>query len=299
MSKKILVVYYSQSGQLKRIAENFSKPFTGKGHTVEFVSIGMKKPFPFPWKSKTFFDAMPESVLGIPAEVILPQFKEEKYDLIVFAYQPWYLSPSIPATSFLQDPEFAKRLKDTSVVTIVGARNMWINAQERVKKMIKQSGGNLVGNIVYADRHNNFVSAVTIQYWMFTGKKDKWLGIFPLPGVADKEINDAGIFGSVAAEALESGNLPGLQARLVAMKAVEPQTTLMFIEGRAPKIFSIWANLVIRRKNRALWLQIFKYYLLFALFIIAPIILIIYLVLVMPFTGRQIREHKTYFSGVN
>lgn len=299
MGKKILVVYYSQSGQLKQIVENFSAPFSIEGNTVEYVQIKMKKEFPFPWKSKSFFDAMPESVLGIPADVIAPQFKEEKYDLVVFAYQPWYLSPSIPATSFLQDPEFAKRLKDTPVVTVIGSRNMWINAQERVKKMIKQNGGRLVGNIVYSDRHNNFVSAVTIQYWMFTGKKDRWLGVFPRPGVADKEIADAGIFGSKVLEALKINDLGRLQTQLAEMKAVEPQTVLMFIEGRAPKIFSLWANVIIRKKNRSLWLQIFKYYLLFALFIIAPVIVVIYLVAIVPLTGRQIREHKKYFSGVN
>ncbi len=299
MSKKILVVYYSQSGQLKEIAENLTAPLKAAGHQVEFLRIQMKKEFPFPWKSSSFFDAMPESVLGIPAEVIPPQFKESHYDLIVYAYQPWFLSPSIPATSFLHHPEFLKRLNNTPVVTVVGSRNMWINAQERVKKLIRESGGKLAGNIVYADRHNNFVSAVTIQYWMFTGKKDRWLGIFPKPGVAQNEIMAAGTFGNKILEALESGAWQDLQPRLVEMKAVEPQTVLMFIEGRAPKIFALWAKLIARKKNRARWLVIFKYYLLFALFIIAPIILVIYLLLVRPFTGRQIREHKRFFSGVN
>ncbi|CAN5367097.1 hypothetical protein BH11BAC1_BH11BAC1_10690 [soil metagenome] len=299
MGRKILVVYFSQSGQLKQIADNFSAPFIQAGHTVEMVRVQMKNEFPFPWKSKTFFDAMPESVLGIPAEVITPQFKEEKYDLVVFAYQPWFLSPSIPATSILQNEEFKKRLSNTPVVTIIGARNMWINAQERVKKLLKQNSARLVGNIVYVDRHNNFVSAVTIQYWMFTGKKDSWMGIFPKPGVADNEINTSGNFGSKVLEAMEANNFHDLQSWLVAMKAVEPQATLMFIEGRAPKIFSLWANLIIRKKHRGLWLQIFKYYLLFALFIIAPILLVIYLVLIMPLTGKQIRENKKYFSGVN
>lgn len=299
MSKKILVVYFSQSGQLRQIVENFAAPFSEAGHQVEFISVRMKNQFPFPWKSDSFFDAMPESVLGIPGEVEAPVFKEEKYDLVVYGYQPWFLSPSIPANSFLHDKEFQKRISQTPVITIIGARNMWINAQERVKKMIKQIGGRLVGNIVFTDRHNNFVSAVTIQYWMFTGKKDKWLGIFPKPGVADDEINDVGKFGSVALQSVSSNNFDGLQSQLVGMKAVEPLTTLMFIEGRAPKIFSLWAKLIIRKKNRSLWLSIFKYYLLFALFIIAPIILFIYLVLIRPFTGKRIREHKKYFSGVN
>ncbi len=299
MGKKILLVYYSQSGQLKQIAVNFSAPFIAAGHTVELLRIKMKNEFPFPWKSKSFFDAFPESVLGIPAEIISPEFKEEKYDLIVFAWQPWYLSPSIPANSFLQHPEFKKRMKDTPVVTIIGSRNMWINAQKRIKKMIAENGGKLVGNIVYVDRHNNFVSAVTIQYWMFTGRKDRWMGIFPRPGVSENEINDSGVFGKKVLEALEQNSFNDLQKHLVEMKAVEPLTVLIFIETRAPKIFSLWANLIIKKKNRSLWLQIFKYYLLFALFIIAPIIVIIYLLLIVPFTGRQIRKHKNYFSGVN
>jgi len=299
MSKKILVVYFSQSGQLKQIVENFSSPFLEGGHQVEFIPVKIKNEFPFPWKSKSFFNAMPESVLGILAEVETPDFKEKKYDLVVFAYQPWFLAPSIPSNSFLHDKEFQKRIFQTPVITIIGARNMWINAQERVKKMVKQIGGKLVGNIVFTDRHNNFISAVTIQYWMFTGKKERWLGIFPKPGVNEGEINDAGEFGKVVLQSLSSNSFEELQSNLVAKKAVQPLTPLMFIEGRAPKIFSLWAKLIIRKKNRSLWLQIFKYYLLFALFIIAPIILFIYLVLIMPFTGKRIREHKKYFSGVN
>jgi hypothetical protein len=299
MSRKILVVYFSQSGQLKKIVENFAAPFSAAGHTVEFFRVKMKKSFPFPWQSKSFFDAMPESVLAIPGEVESPAFREEKYDLVVFAYQPWFLAPSIPATSFLHNKEFQKRISRAPVITIIGARNMWINAQERVKKIIKQIGGNLVGNIVFVDKHNNFVSAVTIQYWMFSGKKERWLGIFPKPGVSDAEIDNAGEFGKAVLPSLTSGTYNDLQSKLLALNAVQPLTTLMFIEGRAPKIFSLWAKLIIRKKNRSFWLQIFKYYLLFALFIIAPIILFIYLILIRPFTGSRIRENKKYFSGVN
>jgi hypothetical protein len=134
---------------------------------------------------------------------------------------------------------------------------------------------------------------------MFSGKKDRWLGIFPKPGVNENEVNAAGQYGKIVLEALSANRLGELQSRLLAEKAVEPLTTLMFIEGRAPKIFSLWAKLIAGKKNRTLWLQIFKYYLLFALFIIAPIILVIYLVLIMPFTGKRIRERKKYFSGVN
>ena len=110
MSRKILVVYFSQSGQLQQIVENFAAPLSEAGHSVEFVPVRMKSSFPFPWKSKSFFNAMPESVLGIPAEVETPPFKEGKYDLVVLAYQPWFLAPSIPSNSVLHNKEFQKSI---------------------------------------------------------------------------------------------------------------------------------------------------------------------------------------------
>ncbi|MEP7169074.1 MAG: hypothetical protein ABI855_06845, partial [Bacteroidota bacterium] len=286
-------------GQLKNIAEEFCEPFQENGCEIEWMSVKPKNDFPFPWSAKTFFNAMPESVLCTPAEIQTPGFKREHYDLIVVAYQPWFLSPSIPATSVLHHPEFKKRLINTPVVTLIGSRNMWITAQERVKNILKQSGANHVANIVLVDKNNNFVSAVTIQYWMFTGKRDHFLGIFPRPGISDKDINETKLFGKTVWQSLETNQWQELQERLIKMKAVEVNTNLMFIESRASVLFQIWARTIVKKKNRGLWLQIFKYYLLFALFIVAPVVLLIYNIFFRAFTGNQIRKNKMYYRGVN
>lgn len=299
MNKNVLVVYYSQSGQLKKIAENFIAPFLEKNMEIEWLQVKPKNDFPFPWSSKEFFNVMPESVLGIPAELLPMEFKRSSHDLIVFAYQPWYLSPSIPATSILHNPELKKRLLNTPVITLVGSRNMWINAQERVKKLLKAAGANLIGNIVLTDKHTNLLSAITIQYWMFTGKKNKLFGIFPKPGISDEDINSVHLFGAKASEHLLNGDLAGLQKKLVEMKAVEVNSNLMFIESRAPKLFSIWASVIIKKNNRYLWLQLFKYYLMFVLFVVSPIVLLINMLFLKPFTGRQIRKKKNYYQGIN
>ena len=299
MNKSVLVVYYSQSGQLKKIAENFTAPFLEKKMEIEWLQVKPKNDFPFPWSSKAFFEVMPESVLGIPAELLPAEFKQSSYDLIVFAYQPWYLSPSIPATSILKNPEFKKRLLNTPVITLIGSRNMWINAQERVRKLLKEADANLIGNIVLTDKHTNLISAITIQYWMFTGKKDKLWGIFPKPGISDEDINSVHLFGAKTSEALLNGNLAGLQKKLTEMRAVEVNSNLMFIEERAPKLFSMWANVIIKKNNRNFWLQLFKYYLMFVLFIVSPIVLLINMLFSKPFSLKQIRKKKNYYSGIN
>ena len=85
MNKKVLAVYYTQSGQLKQILDNFTAPFTQAGMTVETVSIQPKNDYPFPWTTPAFFDVMPESVLSIPTEIVPFQCKEASYDLVIFA----------------------------------------------------------------------------------------------------------------------------------------------------------------------------------------------------------------------
>src|SRR6478736_4481045 len=109
MSKKVLAIYYTQSGQLTDIVENFISPLTNSGISVETVRFKPKQDFAFPWNSERFFDAMPESVLG--------------------------------------QAEFKKIVKNTPVITLIGSRNMWINAQERVKKALVASDAKSVGNV--------------------------------------------------------------------------------------------------------------------------------------------------------
>ena len=87
--KRILVIYYTQSGQLKEIADNFVAPFQKKGVEVDFYQIEMETPFPFPWTNESFFGAFPESFLEIPQPIkpVSTAIMSKEYDLIVLAYQ--------------------------------------------------------------------------------------------------------------------------------------------------------------------------------------------------------------------
>jgi hypothetical protein len=299
MAKKILIIYYTQSGQLSEIVESFSKPLIASGAIIDQVQIKPKNDFTFPWTAKVFFETMPESVLGIPQELKTFSFKETFYDLVVLAYQPWFLSPSIPATSLLLNSDFKNIIKGTPVVTLIGSRNMWLNAQEKVKNLLKEAGANLVGNITLVDRNNNHISAVTILYWMLSGKKDKYLGVFPKPGISDADISNVSSHGAIVAQHLISGDWNDLQDELVKADAVYVKPNLMFIENTGSKLFKIWANVIIKKKNRAGWSVAFKYYLLFALFIVAPMILVVNSILIRPFFMKKLNRKREYYLGVN
>lgn len=301
--KKILAINYSQTGQLHEIMDKLVEPMNFAD--VDRIHVKMKKPFDFPWKSSTFFDAMPESVQEIPAEIEPLNFKHEKYDLIIIGYQPWFLSPSIPLTSLFANKEFKRRLNGSKVITVIGARNMWLNAQKSVMDQIEKNEAELVGSIPLFDRHSNLASVVSILHWMLKGKKEKKYGIFPKPGVSDEDIRSSSDFAAPIKRAMEEDNFQDLQKDLVAMDRFKILTTIMFIEARAKKLFQIWANLIKKKeaksaKARKKWLVVFKYYLIFALFIVSPIVLLIYSILVRPFTQKLIKKKKQYylFSGI-
>ena len=134
--KKVLIIHYSQSGQLTDIVNNV---ISDLGPEVELTHfrIEMEEKFPFPWTSEEFYGAFPETFKQEPlalANMDDPNLRG-KYDLIIFGYAVWYLSPSIPANSFLKHKVAAGLMENTPVVTVIGCRNMWIQAQEKVKRL--------------------------------------------------------------------------------------------------------------------------------------------------------------------
>ncbi|MGL1885597.1 MAG: hypothetical protein OCD76_03690 [Reichenbachiella sp.] len=298
--KKVLVINYSQTGQLSSILDRFSEGLDGV--EIDRVIVSLKESFDFPWSSDSFFDAFPESVLEVETELAPMEFKYESYDLVVFGYQPWYLSPSIPATSIMKHPDFKSRIKSTPVLSIIGARNMWINSQDRVKHYIAEAGGQLVGNIPLIDRSNNLLSAMSILHWMLTGQKTRKWGLLPLPGINEEDIEDVAAYGVVVNEVLISGNLETLQKQILERGKVVMNTNILFIEGRAKKLFKIWAGIIKKNgttvEKRRGWLKVFKYYLIFALFLVSPVVLFVYNLLIVPFTQGKIKKKKEYYSGV-
>ncbi|MDB5116821.1 MAG: hypothetical protein JWQ79_2313, partial [Mucilaginibacter sp.] len=195
MSKKVLAIYYSQSGQLGEIIDNFTAPLMESGISVEKIRVRLVNEPAFPWTADTFFSVMPDCQLDVPAQLEPFELKETKYDLVILGYQAWFLSPSIPFNSLLQTPELRAVLKNTPTITVTGARNMWLNAFVRVKKLLRAVEAKLVGNIALVDTHPNPVSFITIFHWMLHGKKDRYLNIFPPPGVSDADIKHTKVFG--------------------------------------------------------------------------------------------------------
>ncbi|WP_163409575.1 NADPH-dependent FMN reductase family protein [Flavobacterium ajazii] len=299
--KNVLVIFYSQSGQLKSIAQNIAKPFLNSEEIkVTFHEIQLEKPFPFPWNKASFFDAFPESFLQIPTALkpVLDEILNTKFDLILFHYQVWYLSPSIPINSFLRSAEGKKILNNTPVITINGSRNMWFMAQEKIKVLLKEANAHLVGNIALVDRVGNLISVLTIVEWMFSGVKKKYLGFFPLPGVSEKDIEESTKFGDIILSQFSKNKLNDLQPKLVTADAVRISPYLVTVDKTANKIFNKWSNFIYKNpKKRKQLLKIFYVYLFLAIWLISPIVYILHLI-TYPFKLKIIKKETQHYQGV-
>lgn len=301
MTRKILVVYYTQSGQLKKIIDNVLSPLNEKEFSITYERIQPVDDYPFPWGDK-FFNCFPESVKLIPCGLKPFGFdKKESYDLVILACQSWYLSPSIPFNSFLQSEEASHLLKGKNIITIHGVRNMWVSSQEIVKKKIKEIGGNLVGNIVLGDRNDNYVAGFTIIRWLVSGKKEPY-GIFPAAGVSEKDISESKKFGEIIKNALEIGNYENLQKDLIKKGAVKVKYNLMMIEKNARRIFNKFASFILKKggpsnPDRSFRIKLFKWYLLFVFFIVSPFASVFFItlrIIFYPFLSRKIE----YYRGI-
>lgn len=299
--KKVLVVYYTQSGQLLDILRSLLRPLEESGKvSLTYEELRPRPAYPFPWTPLKFMDVQPESVLEIPQELDPFRFDpDESYDLIVLAYQVWFLSPSIPINSFLQSPAAERCMKDRPVVTVIGCRNMWLMAQERVKRRLSDLSARLVLNLPFIDRAPNALSVFTIVTWMLTGKRDYFRSL-PRAGVSDADITGAASAGKVILEYLERP-AEDRPADLFDRLPAEVDPRLIGVEKRARRIFELWAKLIRSRggpgtRSRNRLVRVFMVYLVVVITIIFPLTWVVYRIqrLLKP---EALQEQVRYFSG--
>jgi len=300
--KKVLVIHYSQSGQLDRVAEHFTQPLVAAPEVaVTFVALQPVRPFPFPWPFLRFLDAFPECIyLDPPPIKPLSIDVDESYDLVILAYQVWFLSPALPATAFMQSDAARTLLADTPVVTLIACRNMWLMAQEEMKKMLADMGAKLVGNVVLTDEAGSLWSFLATPLWVLTGKKAPRLGgIIPRAGVAEAEIEACSRFGDRIFKKLKAGT-PIDRSLLSGLGAVQVDEKLISSERMARRGFRVWGKLIRSAgppgsNRRKPILVIYSMFLVTFILTFVPISMLIKKLLA-PLTAGRIAKEKNYFS---
>jgi len=299
--KKVLVLYYSQTGQLTDVVKSFTAPLQADENIeVVYQNIEPKTPYPFPWGYLEFFDIFPESVYmdGCQIKPFDNVKENDKFDLVILAYTIWFLSPSLPISGFLNS-NYAKLLTDTPVVTLIACRNMWIMAQEKVKVKLKEIGAKLIDNVVLIDQGGNLATFITTPRWMWTGNKNSILGL-PKAGVHPDEIKNASRFGMALSDALANDLEKKDKPLLRGLEAVKVDNSLVGTEKIAHKSFRIWGGLIRKfgttgDKARIPILALYFLFLLSLIVIIVPLNTIVKPIF-RKLNRKKVEEERLYFE---
>ena len=307
--RKILVVSYSQTGQLTKIVDSIIKPLLNNAQIqVDTLTIQPKVKYPFPWSFFKFFQVMPESVymkkIELEEVVINKSLRNsdtnnEAYDLIILSYQVWFLSPSLPITSFLQSEQAKVLFANTPVMTVLGCRGMWLTAQEKMKSLLTQLNANLVDNVVLTDKCGAGFSFLATPLWMLTGKK-KPLSWVPSAGVSEHDITQAKRFGIALDKRLNENTSKISTPVMKNLAAVNINEKLIFSEKIGHRSFKVWGKLLMllgpqNSLRRHAGLCFYFIFLLALIITVVPITALI-IKLITPLFKKKIAKQKAYYA---
>jgi len=219
--KRVLVIQYSQTGQMTAVAERLVAPLREDPAIELHVETLRPLPaYPFPWPFFRFLDVFPESaLLQPPALAPLTLNGDEHFDLVILPYQVWFLAPSPPITAFLRHPVARRLLRGRPVVTVIACRNMWMLAQEKLKDLLAECGARLIDNVVLIDPGPTLATFFTTPRWLWTGNKAGFWGM-PPAGLNAVQIKGTRRFGLALRDALRHSAEQGTQPLLAGLGAV-------------------------------------------------------------------------------
>ena len=306
--RRILAVNYSQTGQLQRILDSICAPLRTNS-SIEIVRVNIRpvRPYPFPWPILPFFDVFPETVgeVAVPVTLDWPDGApgdEADFDLVLLAYQPWFLSVAQPMISFLKSRNAQRLLTDRRVITIIGCRNMWLMAQERMKNHLARLDAHLIDNIVLTDSAHSMLTFFSTPLWMLTGQKGPWLGSrIPEAGISDADIKDASRFGHAIWSGLEKRAPDDLHSMLDGMGAVTINERLIDSEKFGKRSFILWGALLrfLGPPGSVLRRSILLFYILFLITIIVTLVPLFALLKLAtrPFFRKRAESQRAYYAA--
>lgn len=243
--KRVLLIRYSQTGQLSAVAEQIAAPLKADpGIDLHVETLVPLTPYPYPWPFFRFLDAFPESAHLVPPPLQpLSLTGDEHFDLVILPYQVWFLAPSLPFTAFLKHPVGRRLLAGKPVVTVIACRNMWLTAQEKMKALLHDAGARLIDNVVLTDPSPTLATFITTPRWLLTGRKAGFWGL-PAAGLDDTQIRGSRRFGLALRDALHTHREQGPGPLLDGLGAVAVDPTLYFSERAGTRGFYIWGKLI-------------------------------------------------------
>ena len=184
---RVLLLYYTYSGQSLRVLEAAGVVFRERGCEVQKAAIEFTDQryaerfsrFPMRRVWPDMLSVLPAQKRGATGEIRTPDtVRNGDYDLICIGSPTWWQTVSMPMRSFLKSDEARKLLADKPFAVFVVCRQYWKENFKAVRELAEEQGGRYVDGIHFTYPGDPLRSMLSLTSYLGSGEyRDRYLGM--------------------------------------------------------------------------------------------------------------------------
>ncbi|MFN8071313.1 MAG: flavodoxin family protein [Mycobacterium sp.] len=218
--RRVLLVYYSYTGQARKVLEAAGEVFRERGCEVHAAPIEFTDPryaqrfsrFPMEHMWRDFLGMLPAQTLKATGEIRIPdEVRRGDYDLICIGSPTWWRDVSMPLRSFLKSGEARPLLQDKPFAVFVVCRRYWKENLNAVRKLAEKAGGRYEGGIHFGYPGDQVRSMLSLTSYLGSGQyRDRYLGVrIPATNISEDQLEETRRFAGQLADRLLAKRGPG------------------------------------------------------------------------------------------
>lgn len=219
-SPRVLLLYYSYTGQARKVLEAAGEVFRERGcevHTapIEFTDPRYSERFSrFPMKNvwPDFIGMLPAQTAKRTGEIRTPdEVRRSDYDLVCIGSPTWWRDVSMPLRSFLKSAEARPVLGGKPFAVFVVCRRYWRENLNAVRKLAEKAGGRYEGGIHFGYPGDQVRSMLSLTSYLGSGQyRERYLGMrIPTTNISDAQLDESRRFAAELADRVLARRSPG------------------------------------------------------------------------------------------
>lgn len=187
---RVLLLYYSYTGQSKKVLAAAGEVFTNRGWEVHDAAIGFTDPrYAEPFTRFPMRRVWPEMLSVFAAQtrketgtITTPDtVRANRYDLVCIGSPTWWRTVSMPLRSFLTSDEARDLLNGTPFAVFVVCRRYWRENLEGVRELAEAAGGRYIDAVHFQYPGDQLRSMLSLTSYLGSGQyRRRYLGV-PIP----------------------------------------------------------------------------------------------------------------------
>ena len=210
---RVLLLYYTFTGQALRVLEAAGEVFRERGYEVQKAEIEFTdrrfserfSTFPLRHAVLDLLSMLPAQMRRATGEIQTPdEVRNGNYDLICIGSSTWWFTMNMPMRTFLRSDEAQKLLAGTPFAAFGVCRRYWRNNFRTVRKLGEKQGGQYVGGVHFEYLGGQIASGLSLISYLRSGKyRDRYFGLrIPTTNIQPYQLEQTRNFATTLADRL-------------------------------------------------------------------------------------------------